>query len=234
MASSKQRLIMTILKRCRLDRRRQAMACVPEASSIPRRCLVEIMRPAFLVPLHRLLQIPMRLPFALATLDWITPRDVQGARIALDLDGQRGWTCPASGGYCVATALALPQTQQAQRTPSLTTALGGDTSVAPDTELSRWLTRLSLVLAGQPALRDDSLCIANDVLWWVHRFDGSESAARVEAQLRRQLLACAMVTSQGLRTQSASLASPSALESFTSQAGGAAHASRHLHSLRRC
>lgn len=173
----------------------------------------------------------MRLPFALAALDWIAPRDVQGARIALDLDGQRGWTCPASGGYCVATALALPHDPQARHAQSLATALDGDTA------LSRWLMRLSLVIAGQPELRDDSLCIANDVLWWVHRFDGDEAAARVEAQLRRQLLACTMVTSQGAWTQAASSvssASPVSPVSPASHATGAADASRRLHALRRC
>ncbi|AJE98927.1 hypothetical protein [Pandoraea apista] len=161
----------------------------------------------------------MRLPFALAALDWIAPRDVQGARIALDLDGQRGWTCPASGGYCVATAVTLPADAQAPHTQPLATALDGDTT------LSRWLMRLSLVIAGQPALRDDSLCIANDVFWWVHRFDAGEPAARVEAQLRRQLLACTMVASQGMRTHP-----PSPM----SNALAAADASRRLHALRRC
>ncbi|VVE26907.1 hypothetical protein [Pandoraea fibrosis] len=170
----------------------------------------------------------MRLPFALAALDWIAPRDVQGARIALDLDGQRGWTCPASGGYCVATAVALPHDPQAPRAQSLATTLEGDTA------RSRWLMRLSLVIAGQPALRDDSLCIANDTLWWVHRFDGGDPAARVEAQLRRQLLACTMVASQGMRTQATSPASFTASASPVSHAAGAADASRRLHTLRRC
>ncbi|VVE90662.1 hypothetical protein [Pandoraea bronchicola] len=173
----------------------------------------------------------MRLPFALAALDWIAPRDVQGARITLNLDGRRGWTCPASGGYCVATAVALPHVPhaphaphapQGQQTQPLAMALDGDTA------LSRWLMRLALVIAGQPALRDDSLCIANDVLWWVHRFDGDEPAARVEAQLRRQLLACTMVASQGMQGQAAPPAS------LVSHAAGAADASQRLDVLRRC
>ncbi|OJY22080.1 MAG: hypothetical protein BGP02_00315 [Pandoraea sp. 64-18] len=187
----------------------------------------------FPVPVHCLLQIPMRLPFALAALDWIASRDVQGARLALDLDGQRGWTCRVDGGYCVATALTLPPHDPMQVHPHahphaqpLAAALDDDPALA------RWLLRLSLVLAGQPALRDDSLCLANDVLWWVHRFDAGEPAARVEAQLRRQLLACMMVTSQGTRADAVPPAS------FTPHASGrpagAADASRRLHTLRRC
>ncbi len=185
--------------------------------------VADVACPSFPVPVHCLLQIPMRLPFALAALDWIAPRDVQGARIALDLDGQRGWTCRIGDGYCVATALKLPERVHVQ---PLTAALGDDSTLA------RWLTRLSLVLAGQPAMRDDSLSIANDTLWWVHRFDANEPAARVEAQLRRQLLACAMATSQGMRTDT----SPPAPRTPTAagHTAGAADASRRLHALRRC
>ncbi|MFK0378459.1 hypothetical protein [Pandoraea sp. NPDC090278] len=130
----------------------------------------------------------MRLPFALSALDWIAPCDVQGARIVLDIDGHPGWTCPAAGGYCVATAVDPP---------------AGHSSHAPgrpddvdDSARARWLARSSLVLAGQSALRDDSLCVANDVVWWVHRFDAHASPAHVEAQLRRQLLAGEMLSSQ--------------------------------------
>lgn len=226
MASSTQRLIMTILVRRLIDRP-DCQDC-PDRQSQAMTCVADPVRDSFPVLLHCLLQIPMRLPFALAALDWIAPRDVQGTRIALDLDGQRGWTCHASGGYCVATAVALPQRQQTHDTQPLATAL------ADDTALSRWLMRLSLVLAGEPALRDDSLCIANDVLWWVHRFDASEPAARVEAQLRRQLLACAMVTSHGMHAQTSPSALPASPASPSSRATGAADASRRLHTLRRC
>ncbi|VVE39046.1 hypothetical protein [Pandoraea soli] len=175
----------------------------------------------------------MRLPFALAALDWIAPRDVQGARIALDLDGQRGWTCRANGGYCVATALTLPSHARMPgdmrahpHAQPLATALDDDPALA------RWLLRLSLALAGQPALRDDSLCLANDAVWWVHRFDDSEPAARVEAQLRRQLLACTMVTSQGLRADAVPPAS--FMPHAAGRPAGAADASRRLQALRRC
>ncbi|VVD77667.1 hypothetical protein PEP31012_00927 [Pandoraea eparura] len=179
----------------------------------------------------------MRLPFALAALDWIAPRDVQGARIALDLDGQRGWTCPVVGGYVVATALTLPTAHRqthahvpsrftsfsTSRASSLIAALGDDPALA------RWITRLSLVLAGQPALRDDNLCLANETLWWVHRFDASEPTACVEAQLRRQLLACTMVTSQGLHA-----AAPASDRSHTAgHPAGPADVSRRLQALRR-
>ncbi len=132
-------------------------------------------------------QTSMRLPFALSALDWIAPRDVQGARIVLDIDGHPGWTCPAAGGYCVATAVD-PPARHSLHAP-------GRADV-DDSARSRWLARSSLVLAGQSALRDDSLCVANDVVWWVHRFDAHASPAQVEAQLRRQLLAGEMLSSQ--------------------------------------
>ncbi|VVE47671.1 hypothetical protein [Pandoraea terrigena] len=166
----------------------------------------------------------MRLPFALAALDWIAPRDVQGSRIALDLDGQRGWTCPVDGGYCVATAVTLPPPTH-MRTQPLATALGDDPALA------RWLMRISLVLAGQPALRDDSLCLANDILWWVHRFDADAPAARVEAQLRRQRLACTMVASQGMHADAAP--TTSLMPRAAGHPTGAADASRRLQALRR-
>ncbi|VVE71397.1 hypothetical protein PAN31117_04033 [Pandoraea anapnoica] len=130
----------------------------------------------------------MRLPFALSALDWISPCDVQGTRIVLDLNGRRGWTCPAAGGYCVATAVDPPARQSLHA--------NGRPDDVDDSAFSRWLARSSLVLAGQPALRDDSLCVANDVVWWVHRFDAHASPAQVEAQLRRQLLAGEMLSSQ--------------------------------------
>ncbi|AKC69607.1 hypothetical protein [Pandoraea oxalativorans] len=130
----------------------------------------------------------MRLPFALCALDWIVPCNVQGARIVLDIDGHPGWTCPAAGGYCVATAVD-PPARHSLHAP-------GRPDDLDDPARSRWLARSSLVLAGQSALRDDSLCVANDVVWWVHRFDAHAAPAQVEAQLRRQLLAGEMLSSQ--------------------------------------
>lgn len=124
----------------------------------------------------------MRLPFALAALDWITPRDVQGARHAIDLDGQRGWVCTLNDSFCVAIAIPMP----AQR------RLGAH-ATDDDTLPPRWLTRLTLVLAAQPELRRDSVCIAHGDVWWTHRFDDDETPASVEAQLRRQILACHLV-----------------------------------------
>ncbi|VVE76834.1 hypothetical protein [Pandoraea sputorum] len=135
----------------------------------------------------------MRLPFALSALDWIAPCDVQGARIVLDIDGHPGWTCPAAGGYCVATAVN-PRARHSLHAP-------GSPDDIDDSARSRWLARISLVLASQSALRDDSLCVANDVVWWVHRFDAHASSAQVEAQLRRQLLAGEMLASQMFSSQ---------------------------------
>ncbi len=143
----------------------------------------------------------MRLPFALASLDWIVPRDVQGARISLELEDQRGWTCPAGSGYCVATAIPLPTHLPSSPTHGAHDMRMPVMALESDTALARWLTRLSLVLAGQSALRDDSLCIANDTLWWVHRFDSEEPVAQVEAKLRRQLLACAMAAASPADTR---------------------------------
>ncbi|VVD79789.1 hypothetical protein PIN31009_01081 [Pandoraea iniqua] len=128
----------------------------------------------------------MRLPFALAALDWITPCDVQGARHVIDLDGQRGWVCTIDGGYCVAIAIPVPA--QHRLSAHATSA-----ATAYDTPPPRWLTRLTLVLAAQPELRNDSVCIARGDVWWVHRFDAGETPASVEAQLRRQILACHLV-----------------------------------------
>lgn len=145
---------------------------------------------------HSPQQTSMRLPFALSALDWIAPCDVQGARIVLDIDGHPGWTCPAAGGYCVATAVN-PRARHSLRP----TGRPDDIDDIDDSARSRWLARSSLVLAGQPALRDDSLCVANDVVWWVHRFDAHASPAQVEAQLRRQLLAGEMLASQMLSSQ---------------------------------
>lgn len=149
----------------------------------------------------------MRLPFALAALDWISPRDVQGARIALDLDGQPGWACRAGDGFCVATAVPWP------REPDTVDTLAAgaralDAALRDDTPLSRWLMHLALVLAASPELRDDSLCLARDTVWWLHRFDATAPVACVEAQLRRQLLACTMVASQGARPAARGTASP--------------------------
>ncbi|AHB78570.1 hypothetical protein PPN31119_00021 [Pandoraea pnomenusa] len=128
----------------------------------------------------------MRLPFALASLDWIAPCDIQGSRIVLELDGQRGWTCAAGDGYCVATNVTPAAAVETPGRPPLASAFRDDAALA------HWLARLTLALAAEPALRDDSLCLATDALWWVHRFDNSAPAAQVEAHLRRQLLACAM------------------------------------------
>lgn len=138
-------------------------------------------------------QTSMRLPFALCALDWIAPRDVQGARFVLDIDGHPGWSCPAAGGYCVATAVD-PPARHSLHAPERPDDV-------EDSARSRWLARCSLVLAGQSALRDDSLCIANDIVWWVHRFDAHAAPAQVEAQLRRQLLAGEMLTSQMFSSQ---------------------------------
>ncbi|WP_287496855.1 hypothetical protein [Pandoraea sp. CB10b_02] len=152
----------------------------------------------------------MRLPFALAALDWISPRDVQGARIALELDGQPGWTCPAGDGFCVATAVpwpgALITAHGACPRPPGTRAL--DAALRDDTPLSRWLMHLALVLAASHELRDDSLCIASDTVWWLHRFDAKAPVACVEAQLRRQLLACAMLASRDARPAAPNAAPP--------------------------
>ncbi|MGC7406723.1 hypothetical protein ACPWR0_22275 [Pandoraea pneumonica] len=124
----------------------------------------------------------MRLPFALAALDWITPRDALGARHQIDLDGHRGWVCTVDAGYCVAIAVPVsPLHRPRAITPT------------NDTPPPRWLTRLALVIAAQPELRDDSLCIAHDEIWWVHRFAHHERPACVESQLRRQMLACQLV-----------------------------------------
>ncbi|AJC21153.1 hypothetical protein [Pandoraea pulmonicola] len=148
----------------------------------------------------------MRLPFALAALDWISPRHVQGARIALDLDGHPGWTCRAGDGFCVATAVPWPREPDTIGTLSAgPQAL--DSALCDDTPLSRWLMHLALVLAASPELRDDSLCLARDTVWWLHRFDATAPVARVEAQLRRQLLACTMVASRGARPAARSAAS---------------------------
>ncbi|AJP56489.1 hypothetical protein UC34_04700 [Pandoraea vervacti] len=156
----------------------------------------------------------MRLPFALAAIDWIAPRDVLGTRTLLDLDGQDGWTCPVAGGYCVATPVALPAWGSTSTQPlpaalcvdaecanaqSGTTATSAERGLS-DATPSRWLMRIALALAGQPELRNDSLCIAHETLWWTHRFDDDTPTAQVEAQLRRQMLACEMLSSQGLRT----------------------------------
>ena len=124
----------------------------------------------------------MRLPFALAALDWITPRDVQGARHLIDLDDQRGWVATDDDGYCVATAIPVP----AQR-PTC--------AIAPGNEIPppRWLAHLALVIAAQPDLRGDSVCIAYGDVWWVHRFASDACPAIVESQLRRQMLACQLV-----------------------------------------
>lgn len=180
----------------------------------------------------------MRLPFALAALDWIAPRDVQGARLAIDLDGHRGWTCPAAGGYCVATEVQWPD---GHASPAQPLSAAFDDRQPADAALSRWLTRVSLALAGQAELRDDNLYVANDVLWWVHRFDGDESAARVEAQLRRQLLACAMVASQTDGTPGASppsatfsASAPPLAPGTDAHAIGAAGAARRLRAMQRC
>lgn len=124
----------------------------------------------------------MRLPFALAALDWITPRDALGARHPIDLDGHRGWVCTVDAGYCVAIAIPL----SAQHRPCAITP-------ANDAPPPRWLTRLALVIAAQPELRDDSVCIAHGEVWWVHRFAHDERPAIVESQLRRQMLACQLV-----------------------------------------
>ncbi|VVE19125.1 hypothetical protein PPN31114_03057 [Pandoraea pneumonica] len=124
----------------------------------------------------------MRLPFALAALDWITPRDVQGARHLIDLDDQRGWVVSDDVGYCVATGIPVPTHHRAG-------------AIAPGNEIPppRWLTHLALVIAAQPDLRDDSLCIAHGEVWWVHRFASDACPAIVESQLRRQMLACQLV-----------------------------------------
>lgn len=131
----------------------------------------------------------MRLPFALASLDWIAPRAIEGSRIVLDLDGQRGWTCTAGDGHCVATNVTPAAAIESPGRPPLASAFRDDAALA------HWLARLTLALAAEPALRDDSLCLATNALWWVHRFDHSTPTAQVEAQLRRQLLACAMAVS---------------------------------------
>ncbi len=188
MVFATQRLIMTVLVRStgrktasrRMHARRAARVPSPRPLSSPAR-----------LRCHH--PIPMRLPFALAALDWIAPRDAQGARVMLDLDGQRGWACLAAGGYCVATAVQLPGALVSRTQPFAATP---DDNAEIDTTLSRWLMRVSLALAGQTELRDDHLHMANDDLWWVHRFDGDTPVAHVEAQLRRQLLACAMLASQ--------------------------------------
>ncbi|VVE74911.1 hypothetical protein PCA31118_04863 [Pandoraea captiosa] len=163
----------------------------------------------------------MRLPFALAAIDWIAPRDVRGKRAALDLGGRDGWTCPVAGGYCVATSVALPAWVSTSTQP-LSTALCADVDCADalsraatpastgsvDAKPSRWLVRITLVLAGQPEFRNDSLCIDNDTLWWIHRFDADTPTAQVEAQLRRQMLACEMLSSQGVCTSDTPTAYP--------------------------
>ncbi|VVE48568.1 hypothetical protein [Pandoraea anhela] len=178
----------------------------------------------------------MRLPFALAALDWIAPRDVHGARTLLDLGGKRGWTCRAVGGYCVATAVELPRRQaspaQPLTTEPLIAALAADDT--GDASLVRWLARISLVLAGQTELRDDSLCIANETVWWVHRFDTDICAAQVEVQLRRQLLACEMLSSQGAEASGTMAASTTPTADHTRMANnaGAAGTARPPHSLR--
>ncbi|MCI3203793.1 MULTISPECIES: hypothetical protein [Pandoraea] len=173
----------------------------------------------------------MRLPFALAALDWIAPCDVQGARTLLDLDGSPGWTCPAAGGYCVATAVSLSSRYSSSSQPLLAATA---TDAPQEASRLRWLTRISLVIAGQAELRDDSLCIANETVWWIHRFDTDIPAAQVEAQLRRQLLACEMLSSQDVQARGRSSDAPAAPSSNgIGIASGAAGSARRLHALRR-
>ncbi|WP_087723583.1 hypothetical protein [Pandoraea sp. PE-S2T-3] len=158
----------------------------------------------------------MRLPFALAALDWITPRDVKGARHAIDLDGQRGWVCTINDSFCVAIAIPVPvQHRLGARATDYETLPPG------------WLTRLTLVLAAQPELRCDSVCIAHGDVWWMHRFDADETPASVEAQLRRQILACHLVAPKA-DTEPRNPTSPAPVQHI-----GARQASQRLRAMRR-
>uniref|UniRef100_A0A0H3WSS8 Uncharacterized protein n=2 Tax=Pandoraea faecigallinarum TaxID=656179 RepID=A0A0H3WSS8_9BURK len=105
----------------------------------------------------------------------------------------------ASGLGTPADAADIPVAAMSTNANDAANAMDATAAGATEAMLSRWLTRISLALAGQPSLRDDSLCIADKVVWWVHRFDADTPAAQVEAQLRRQLLACEMLSSQDLR-----------------------------------